>query len=170
MLISGGRRRRPLVSFVALPRGSDRRSAGLAIPRRRPYLSVALALLVVLIAGCSIAIVAPYDPITDERLTDLHRKVTVVLDHLSGLTHEEARPALASVKGDIRTLQARNKARPLNELTTAQLDLIASTWSKLDALVGLGPMTPREVEVMRKTLDVEIGAAIALEIDKRRLR
>jgi hypothetical protein len=142
---------------------------GTQVPRRLAR-GATVALLAAILAGCSIALVAPYDPITDERLTELHRKVTVVLDHLSGLTHEEARPALVSVKGDIRTLQARNKARPLNELTTAQLDLIASTWTKLDALVGLGPMTPREVEVMRKAIDVEIGAAIALELDKRRLR
>lgn len=130
----------------------------------------AVALLAFSLAACSLTLIAPYDPITDELLTLLHRRMVGVLDLLPGMEHEVAAPAFVAVRGDLRTLKARNQARPLNDLTLGQIDAMTASWDRLETLCKLGPMSRMEVEFMRRALDVELRAAMGAEMDKRRLK
>ena len=126
-----------------------------------------LALLVLSLTAC--ALIAPYDRITDERLTELHATVVALLEQLPGASYELARPGLGAVRRELGTLRLRQQARPRSGLMIAQVDTIIRTWDRLEALVKLGPLSLAEVDLIRRTLDVEFRSALAAEIDKGRL-
>jgi len=127
---------------------------------------VLLALLAVLLAACSLSLIAPYDEHTDVLLTGLHRKVGGILDEMPSVAYADAEPAYASIRADLRTLRARNEARRQNEITVQQLDAIAGAWSELEALHrAAGRLREPVVEIARGTLSQAIQAALRLEIE-----
>lgn len=128
-----------------------------------------LALLVVILTGCAATLSGPYDPISDERTTDLHRKVTSVLGLFPGAPYDAARDAYTHVRDDLHTLIARSEARPYNDLATAQLHAIAQQWDELEALHQTRPLSRALVEIARRTLGQALTAVMASEQAKRRL-
>ncbi|UCC84278.1 MAG: hypothetical protein JSW46_04940 [Gemmatimonadota bacterium] len=124
--------------------------------------------------GCQIKLVADYDEITDRSVTALQREFELffidvernlytpdaVYDNYIGFYDE--------VRAELSVIRVRAAARPKNEITVEQLDLVAQNVDNLEELHKLGFESPEELEPLRAAFQQSFQAILTLELAKKR--
>ena len=124
--------------------------------------------------GCQIKLVADYDEITDRSVTALQREFErFFIDVERNLYMPEADHAnyiefYDEVRAELSVIRVRAAARPKNEITVEQLDLVAQNVDNLEELHKLGFDSPEELEPIRTAFRQSFQAILTLELAKKR--
>jgi len=151
-------------------RHSGRHAA--ALLRRVSQLTVLAALLAGL--GCQIKLVADYDEVTDQSVTALQREFErFFIDIERNLYTPEADHSnyiefYDEVRAELNVIRVRAAARPKNEITVEQLDLVAQNVDNLEELHKLGFEGPEELQPLRAAFQQSFQAILTLELAKKR--
>jgi hypothetical protein len=135
-----------------------------------------LTVLAVTLAGlgCQIKLVADYDEITDRSVMALQREFerffidvernlyTLEADHGNYIGFYD------EVRAELGVIRVRAAARPKNEITVEQLDLVAQNVDNLEELHKLGFESPEELEPLRAAFQQSFQAILTLELAKKR--
>ncbi len=149
------------------------RQTGMAGMRQRAVWLTALAAVFVA-AGCTLKLVADYDEVTDQAVTALQRKVErFFVDLERDIPTPDADYAnhvefYDDVRADLRVIRVRAAARPKNEITLEQLDLLAANVDNLEALHELGFEDREELVPVRAAFEQGFQAILTLELAKKR--
>jgi len=123
--------------------------------------------------GCThVQLISPYDETTDRMVTALHQSTSEVLDELEAAptpSHASISKRYAALRSDLRAVQLRNEARPKNELTIQQLELLKANLDKLEQVHKDGLLVQAMVPIQRDTLDQTFRAILRLELAKKEL-
>jgi hypothetical protein len=147
------------------------RDTGKAL-RRALQLTVLAATLAGL--GCQIKLVADYDEITDRSITALQREFELFfIDvernlHTPDAVHDNYIGFYDEVRAELSVIRVRAAARPKNEITVEQLDLVAQNVDNLEELHKLGFDSPEELEPLRAAFQQSFQAILTLELAKKR--
>lgn len=143
--------------------------------RRRSTAPVLVTLLLAIgISGCTVKLVADYDEVTDQSVTALQMHVE---SFLVGLERKFGTPEAAyelhtgfydQTKVQLSALRVRAAARPKNEVTVQQLDLLASSLNSLEQLHELGFEDVAEIQPLRNAFRTSFTSILALELAKKR--
>lgn len=92
-------------------------------------------LYVVLLTGCSLQLVATYDPQTEMQATAIEKKVdyfyrTIQLKPVNQRPYREYEKNYLEIEVDIRALLRRQQRRVNNQETIKQVDMLATLWSQ----------------------------------------
>ena len=133
------------------------------------------ALAVILVAaGCTLKLVADYDEVTDQAVTALQRKVERFFVGLErdiptpDADYENHVEFYDDVRADLRVIRVRAAARPKNEITLQQLDLLTENVDNLEALHELGFEDREELVPLRAAFQQGFQAILTLELAKKR--
>jgi hypothetical protein len=135
-----------------------------------------LTVLTVTLAGlgCQIKLVADYDEVTDRSVTALQREFErFFIDLERNLYTPEADHGnyiefYDQVRAELSVIRVRSAARPKNEITVEQLDLVAQNVEVLEELHRLGFDSPEELEPLRAAFQQSFQAILTLELAKKR--
>lgn len=151
-------------------RHSGKHAAGLL--RRTLQLTVLTTVLAGL--GCQIKLVADYDEITDRSVTALQREFELFFIDLErnlytpDAEYENYVGFYDEVRAELSVIRVRAAARPKNEITVEQLDLVAQNVDNLEELHKLGFESPEELEPLRIAFQQSFQAILTLELAKKR--
>ncbi|UCC71429.1 MAG: hypothetical protein JSV86_13665 [Gemmatimonadota bacterium] len=124
--------------------------------------------------GCQVKLVADYDEITDRSVTALQREFErffVEVERKIGTPeadHANYVDFYDGVRAELGVIRVRAAARPKNEITIRQLDLLAENVDNLEALHELGFDDPEELEPLRSAFQQSFQAILTLELAKKR--
>lgn len=124
--------------------------------------------------GCQIKLVADYDEITDRSVTALQREFELFfIDVERNLytpeaAYENYTGFYDEVRAELSVIRVRAAARPKNEITVEQLDLVAQNVELLEELHKLGFEDPEELEPLRAAFQQSFQAILTLELAKKR--
>ena len=152
-------------------------NSGVAV--RTARLSVLLVVLVVLVGCTQVQWISDYDAYTDEEVGKLQRKTEELW---TALERRPTRPDCAYASHldfyekatvDLNVLIARNAIRPLNTITSNQLELLKSSLETLEELHTLADTEERclsaeETALLRTGFDTAFSAILKLELAKKR--
>lgn len=142
---------------------------------RRHHVALAATILVAL--ACAVRLVSDYDDVTDKSVSTLQGEVDTFLRRIARLKP----PACTWARHDefydhtysaVSTLTVRNRARPKNEITVQQIELLDSSLVTLERLHRLkGDSTcfkPEEVAPLRANFETAFTAILRFELAKKR--
>jgi hypothetical protein len=124
--------------------------------------------------GCQIKLVADYDEITDRSVTALQREFELFFIDVErnlytpDAGHENYVGFYDEVRAELSVIRVRAAARPKNEITVEQLDLVAQNVDNLEELHKLGFDSPEELEPLRAAFQQSFQAILTLELAKKR--
>ncbi len=124
--------------------------------------------------ACSIRLISDYDEATDKAVTHLQKKVDtflVAMQRKAGTTdaaYEKNIQFYDEVRVDISAIKVRAAARPMNEITIKQINLLGENVDKLESLNKLGFQSPEELIPLRTAFDISFSAILKLELAKKR--
>jgi hypothetical protein len=125
-------------------------------------------------SGCTVKLVADYDETTDKAVTALQMNVEAFLVNLERnfgtpeAAYEHHTEFYDQTKVQLSAIRTRAAARPKNEETVQQLDLLASSLASLEDLHELGFEDVAEFEPLRNAFQTSFTAILALELAKKR--
>lgn len=138
-------------------------------------LSVALPLVVVL-AACAPALIAPYDEVTDQTVSALQRRTEahlLALEDAQGTpacTYAQHRQFYADARIETSALAVRSAAIPGNALTSEQVLLLLDSLEQLRQLHQIACLTTAQIAILRTQFNSSFTAILKLELAKRRTR
>ncbi len=124
--------------------------------------------------GCQIKLVADYDEITDRSVTALQREFELFFIDVErnlytpDAAHDNYIGFYDEVRAELSVIRVRAAARPKNEITVEQLDLVAGNVDNLEELHKLGFDSPEELEPLRAAFQQSFQAILTLELAKKR--
>lgn len=124
--------------------------------------------------GCQIKLVADYDEVTDRSVTALQREFErFFIDvernlYTPDADHENYVGFYDEVRAELSVIRVRAAARPKNEITVEQLDLVVQNVDNLEELHKLGFDSPEELEPLRTAFQQSFQAILTLELAKKR--
>ena len=142
--------------------------------RTRRSLHLAVIAIALAATGCSVKLVADYDEITDQAVTSLQRQVDrffLQIERNIGMPEAEYSNFIDfydDVRVDIGTIRVRAAARPRNEITVRQIDLLEANVDNLERLHKLGFSTAEELEPLKTAFHQGFRAILTLELAKKR--
>ena len=135
---------------------------------------ILVSLCMLLLAGCTVQLIAQYDEATDRATTALQKKVEtffVMLERQIG-TPEAAYARHVALYDDVQVelsaLKVRAEALPQNSLTVQQIDLLTASWANLQQLHRLGLRSVEEITPLRRNFNQAFTQILKLELAKRR--
>jgi hypothetical protein len=140
-------------------------------PGPLPGILAALCSLL-LLAGCAVQFVAPYDAVFDQALSALHLDTSAFLGRMNRTG--EATGANArfydDAQGRIAALRVRAQfyGAEKNKGTLRQLDLLADSFRELAELHEAGPLTGEAGRIARELIDSHFRSAQQIELAKKR--
>jgi hypothetical protein len=140
----------------------------MALPAPRP---AALGLLL-LIGGCHVTLISPYDEATDKGVSAIQRSVqalTSELDQSPVPTYASTRGHYDGIRAELGALQVRNGARQQNELTVRQLGDLKAILDKLEELHKTDKLIQPMIGPSRDALEQALRAILKLELAKKEL-
>lgn len=145
---------------------------------------VVLILLVMglVLTGCSISLVSPYDEQTDKSVTELQKDVERFLTKMESLndkpecSYEFQTAFYENVKVSLSSIKIRADAIPNNSITSEQIALLKTSLSDLENLHkhklakqdSNHCLTASEIEPIRSNLNISFTAILKFEIAKKR--
>lgn len=127
----------------------------LMIPAPVRRLARSFFLLPLLLGGCAVMFVGPYDPVTDDAIQDLAKNTEVMIAQVTGGSGSYRRQAAfyREAEGALRAIELRAGLYPKNE---AELELTAKLRAAFKNLESIhrevGPFREREAEGVRSLL------------------
>ncbi len=131
---------------------------------------VALLLLSLLVASCSLVATAPYDAGTDKNLTKLHKQTAqffVAAANPIDCDYRHYFDFYQTSSVALSGLLVRAKALPRNGVTVEQLLLLQSSFESLAKLHGLGCLSPVQVADVWRSFDASFSVILRLELAKK---
>ncbi len=126
------------------------------------------------LAGCSsVRLIAEYDELIDQQVTEIYRQMESQLVFLERYANaEEAKyeqntDFYDGVKIDLRSLKVRAAAHPKNDITLQQIDLLVQNVELMQQMHQAG-ISQNDIPPLRKAFEVSTTAIIKLELAKRR--
>ncbi|MEH6640579.1 MULTISPECIES: hypothetical protein [Halomonadaceae] len=126
------------------------------------------------LSGCTVKLIADYDPKTDEAITQLQRKFETFFVNLeSQIGTEEASydnhlEFYKEVKVDVSAIKLRASAIPKNEITLQQVSLLEENIGLLEEVHKEGVADVEVVKVPRDDFNTALSNILKLELAKRR--
>jgi hypothetical protein len=133
----------------------------------------ALLCIALVVAGCTIRLIAEYDESTDQGVTTFQRKIETVLTSLERQVGTDAAAYANYVKSydelrvDLRVLRARATAIPKNDRTVEMLTLLTDNLAKMEQLHQRG-LSAQDIPPLRTAFNEACTAILKLEIAKKR--
>lgn len=130
--------------------------------------------LLILLGGCTVQLVGPYDETTVKGVTDLHRKVEAVLVDLERHAgtpagrYGESGNAYDRIRVDLRSLRLRVDALQRKERTVEQIDLLLKSVDQLEQLHQIGFKDREEIAPLRTNFEVIFKSILVVEMGKKR--
>ena len=131
---------------------------------------VALLLLSLLVASCSLVATAPYDAGTDKNLTKLHKQTAqffVAAANPIDCDYRHYFDFYQTSSVALSGLLVRAKALPRNLVTVEQLLLLQFSFESLAKLHRLGCLSPVQVADVWRSFDTSFSAILRLELAKK---
>jgi len=131
---------------------------------------LALLLLSLLVASCSLVATAPYDAGTDKNLTKLHKQTAqffVAAANPIDCDYRHYFDFYQTSSVALSGLRVRAAAIGGNAYTVAQLGLLAENYASLARLHKLGCLNARQVDELWTTFDSSFSAVLRLELGKK---
>jgi hypothetical protein len=132
--------------------------------------STLLALLFgLLLVGCSVVFVAPYDAVIDESLTNLYAQTLTFLDRMerTGDSYSSQRAFYDEAKGAVSAIKTRAALLPKNSGTTKNLDELSGQYDRLAELHRQGPLVGLKAKIARELIDSNFRSVMQLELHKK---
>jgi len=139
---------------------------------------IALWVCGALCAACAVALISAYDEPTERAVTGLQVSVDSFLINLAhdpqapGCTYEKHKAFYTRTLTSVSGLEVRNRARPLNEQTADQIELLDSSLVLLERLHKVkgdaACMSAAEIEPLRRNFNSSFTAILTLELAKKR--
>lgn len=144
--------------------------------------SGSLLAALLLLAACTVRLIAPYDEQTDKSVTALQSHVDTFLLRMPGLagmpagTYEHNQDFYVASKAELSAISVRAAAIPDNDITMKQLALLADSLETVRQLHALPPKPPAtmtslsagDVESIRTAMNTSFTAILKLELAKKR--
>ena len=141
------------------------------IPRLWAELS-ALALVAIVLAGCTVTFISSYDEATDKGITALQKSVDSLMTQLDQNPLPEyntMKKSYAAIRTDLSSLLLRNEARPKNTLTVKQLDELKAVLDTLEGQHKANTLNQPMLGPSRDILNQTFLALLKLELEKKEL-
>jgi len=129
-------------------------------------------------AACAVALISAYDEPTERAVTGLQTSVDSFLITLArepqapACTYEKHKAFYTRTLTGVSALAVRNRARPQNDLTADQIELLDSSLVSLERYhKGKGDaacMSPAEIQPLRRNFNSSFTAILTLELAKKR--
>ena len=142
-------------------------------PRSAALRMVAAASLLFAV-GCQLKLVADYDEVTDQAVTALQRDVErFFIDierniYTPEADYENYVDFYSEARAEINVIRVRAAARPKNEITVEQLNLLEQNLRNLEELHQIGFDDPEELQPLRSAFRSGFQAILTLELAKKR--
>lgn len=144
--------------------------------------SASLVAALLLLAACTVRLIAPYDEQTDKAVTALQSRLDTFLIWMPTLagtekgTYEYQQGFYVQSKAELSAISVRAAAIPDNEITMKQLALLADSLETVRQLHALPPKPPAtmtslaaaDVEDIRTAMNTSFTAILKLELAKKR--
>ncbi|MCJ7747646.1 MAG: hypothetical protein MUP27_07875 [Desulfobacterales bacterium] len=159
---------------------------------RYPSFFVAL-LLIILLSGCPVKLIAPYDETTEKEASLLQKQVDQFITELildgetaadqstrrAALKYDNYRKEYVRIAVDFRALKIRTEAVSMNELSAKQVQYLIENFEKLEARHKMysggkdgdaqkTSMSNRYLEIARDILNEQFKSLLALELAKKK--
>ena len=135
---------------------------------RRPGTPLAFS-FGLLLAGCSVLFVAPYDAIVDQSLTNLYAQTLTFLDRMerTGDSYARQRAFYDEAKGTVSAIKVRAALLPKNSGTIKNLDELSGQYDRLAELHRRGPLVGLKAKIARELIDSNFRSLMQLELHKK---
>jgi len=122
-----------------------------------------------LLAGCSVVFVAPYDAIVDQSLTDLYAQTLTFLDRMerTGDSYASQRGFYDEAKGTVSAIKVRAALLPKNSGTIKNLDELSGQYDRLAELHRRGSLVGLKAKIARELIDSNFRSLMQLELHKK---
>lgn len=126
----------------------------------------------ILLAGCAVNWVAPYDAVFDQGVSQLHLDTNAFLVRMAstGASYEGNSRFYQEVQGKIGALRARAEfyGTEKNKGTLSLLDSLAANFENLKELHGAGPLTGDAGKHARTLINSNFRSLLQVELAKKR--
>ena len=122
-----------------------------------------------LLAGCSVLFVAPYDQVIDQSLTDLYAQSLTFLDRMerTGDSYASQRAFYDEAKGTVSAIKVRAALLPKNSGTIKNLDGLSGQYDRLAELHRRGPLVGLKAKIARELIESNFRCLMQLELHKK---
>lgn len=129
-------------------------------------------LLVLLMAGCSVMFVTPYDEILDKQVTDLQLKTEQFFAKVegSGASYEASKPFYQDAKAAVRVMRARAEAsgEEKNKGEISEINLLEEKFGQLEVYHRAGSIRGKGGQAVHESIAVNFRALLRIELAKKR--
>ena len=126
------------------------------------------------LSGCTVKLIADYDPKTDEAITQLQRKFETFFVNLESqvgtekANYDNHLDFYKEIKVDVSAIKLRASAIPENEITLNQVALLEENIGLLEEFHKDGITDVAGIEVPRDDFNTALSNILKLELAKRR--
>ena len=114
-----------------------------------------IVFLPLLLSGCAVMLVGPYDPVTDEAVQDLAKETEIFIADVttSGASYGKHAKFYRQAEGSLRAIEMRAGLYPKNEAELALIGNLRAAFKNLRTThQEVGPFREREAEPVRSLL------------------
>ena len=122
------------------------------------------------VAACTVRLISPYDPVTDQEITALQKQVDQLLVHLDNNpvpAYKDVSTDYTSIWVDFKVVYVRNEARPKNKITIEQLDQLRGELQELENLNKKGILNQAMLKPAGESIQQTFRAILKLELSKK---
>ena len=137
-------------------------------------LSLFFVIMILAASGCVVRFITDYDEQVDKSVTELHRKVETLLVKIESNinqpegSYDKLKPLYEEIKVDIGAIDVRVSAKPKNEQTIEQLELLRENIHALEEIHMIGIGDRDVVIILRKQFKSAFVSILTLELGKKR--
>jgi hypothetical protein len=126
--------------------------------------------LLLLLAGCAVTLVGPYDEVTDQAITDLANRTEEFLARMqaTGAPYHGNESFYSDAKARLATIKLRAALYPNNTGEVKLLDQFSGNLDNLAELHRAGPLTGTVGSTARSTIESNIESLLQVELAKKR--
>ena len=136
--------------------------------------AVTFTVFALILAGCTVKLVADYDEQTDRSVTELQRKLETFFVKLerqigtSDADYVNYEAFYDGVKVDISAIKLRVNAIPKNQITLKQIELLEENLATLEELHQEGITDIQVVKVVQDDFNTALTSILSFELAKKR--
>jgi hypothetical protein len=128
------------------------------------------AVAALIISGCAVMLVGPYDEVTDKAINDLEIKTEQFIAKMENTRgdYEGNKPFYVDAKASVRTIRLRAELYPKNAGELKELDLLDQNLDNLAKLHRAGALTGIAADGARTALEANFKSLTQIELAKKR--
>jgi hypothetical protein len=125
-----------------------------------------LSMLSIVLGGCAVQLVAPYDPVIDAGVTKLQTDTENLLDSIVSANLAYKPGYYDTLRIELKVLETRAAAVENNQLTSQQLTLLGKNIDDLETLHKNSLITLDDLTVIHHSIDSNFTSILKLELAK----